>query len=678
MDLDQTPWRVVAHLVDEIRLNVNRRLDHLEQWQIVMYTLALLLFVQWVRKVLKFEEVVSFRRAWHEMLNNLPMYRKKLDEGQELTYKEFEDRIHRADRLKEFYKYLPDRGLPADDIIREATSYKTMGGILFERGHLCGSMFGIEDEDGNYQRLLKQIFELYSFTNVAFPEVFPSARKMEAECIRILCSLFHGLDKSCGVLTTSGSESIILACLAYRNSAYKKGIRKPEMIVCPNAHIAFFKAAKLLGMRAVRVRTGSRCEANVGSIKRAIGHETCMIVASAPSYLGVRFGVPVHVDATIGGFIIPFLEQCDYPAPMFDFRISGVSSINFDLHKYGYCPVGSSAVLYRDQELLQCQSYSNVDWPGGIYTSATLDGSRPGLLIALTWASLLYMGRLGYVERTQRVMDTSRMLKHRIEEEISDHLEVLGEPLGPVLAITNKNSSKIKIHALGDEMHDLGWSFTFLQNPNALRFCISLHQTRGEVIDSLISDMKKCIERIIQDDCYEYPTKTNVLFGISGAFMDRGVANLLSNALLEAYYSTPTSPHGEMGLRKRTLSIEGRKLSQIQLPSALAALREQYSFGELTSFTVPTTISTGETSTLSAAPQEDEMAKATDIVPQLPSSSETLTERTASIPLVTKEETEGEQLTVTNNINEEQCHRITVIPEEEKSNDMMNNVKQDE
>ncbi|CAK5051559.1 unnamed protein product [Meloidogyne enterolobii] len=654
MDLDQTPWRVVAHLVDEIRLNVNRRLDHLEQWQIVMYTLALLLFVQWVRKVLKFEEVVSFRRAWHEMLNSLPMYRKKLDEGQELTYKEFEDRIHRADRLKEFYKYLPDRGLPADDIIREATSYKTMGGILFERGHLCGSMFGIEDEDGNYQRLLKQIFELYSFTNVAFPEVFPSARKMEAECIRILCSLFHGLDKSCGVLTTSGSESIILACLAYRNSAYKKGIRKPEMIVCPNAHIAFFKAAKLLGMRAVRVRTGSKYEANVGSIKRAIGHETCMIVASAPSYvngvmdnLGVRFGVPVHVDATIGGFIIPFLEQCDYPAPMFDFRISGVSSINFDLHKYGYCPVGSSAVLYRDQELLQCQSYSNVDWPGGIYTSATLDGSRPGLLIALTWASLLYLGRLGYVERTQRVMDTSRMLKHRIEEEISDHLEVLGEPLGP--------------------------------NPNALRFCISLHQTRGEVIDSLISDMKKCIERIIQDDCYEYPTKTNVLFGISGAFMDRGVANLLSNALLEAYYSTPTSPHGEMGLRKRTLSIEGRKLSQLQLPSALAALREQYSFGELTSFTVPTTISTGETSTLSAATQEDEMTKATDIIPQLPSSSfETLTERTASIPLVTKEETEGEQLTVTNNINEEQNHRITVIPEEEKSNDMMNNVKQDD
>lgn len=131
--------------------------------------------------------------------------------------------------------------------------------------------------------------------------------------------------------------------------------------------------------------------------------------------------------------------------------------------EYGYCPVGSSAILYRDQELFQCQSYSNVDWSGGIYTSATLDGSRPGLLIALTWASLLYMGRLGFVERTQRIMDTSKMLRHRIGEEMTEHLEILGEPLGPLLSITNKATSRVKIHALGDEMHDLGWSFTFLQ-----------------------------------------------------------------------------------------------------------------------------------------------------------------------------------------------------------------------
>lgn len=128
--------------------------------------------------------------------------------------------------------------------------------------------------------------------------------------------------------------------------------------------------------------------------------------------------------------------------------------------QYGYCPVGTSAILYRDPELLHYQSYNNVNWSGGIYSSQTLNGSRPGLMIAITWASLLYQGRLGFVERTQRILDTSRMLKRRIED-LPD-LELLGEPLGPVMTIVSKNS-KLHIHALGDEMNDLGWSFTYLQ-----------------------------------------------------------------------------------------------------------------------------------------------------------------------------------------------------------------------
>lgn len=30
-------------------------------------------------------------------------------------------------------------------------------------------------------------------------------------------------------------------------------------------------------MRAIRIKTGIKYEANVGAIKRAIGHETCMV-----------------------------------------------------------------------------------------------------------------------------------------------------------------------------------------------------------------------------------------------------------------------------------------------------------------------------------------------------------------------------------------------------------------
>jgi glutamate/tyrosine decarboxylase-like PLP-dependent enzyme len=174
--------------------------------------------------------------------------------------------------------------------------------------------------------------------------------------------------------------------------------------------------------------------------------------------------------------------------------------------------------------LLHSQSYCNINWSGGIYSSQTLDGdARSGLLIALTWASLLYYGRLGYVERSQRILDTSLMLKKRLEE-ISD-LQILGETFGPVMALISTNS-KLPIHALGDEMNELGWSFaylqvntlykillinvlpTYIQHPNALRLSISLHQTKGDVIDSFIGDLKKCCEKIINDSNYEYPAKT--------------------------------------------------------------------------------------------------------------------------------------------------------------------------
>ena len=61
MDLDQNPWRVVGQFFDELRIHFNRLLDHLEPWQIVLYTLSAVLITQWLRKVLKFEETSALR-----------------------------------------------------------------------------------------------------------------------------------------------------------------------------------------------------------------------------------------------------------------------------------------------------------------------------------------------------------------------------------------------------------------------------------------------------------------------------------------------------------------------------------------------------------------------------------------------------------------------------------------
>lgn len=70
------------------------------------------------------------------------------------------------------------------------------------------------------------------------------------------------------------------------------------------------------------------------------------------------------------------------------------------------------------------QYYSKVDWSGGIYVSPTLASSRSGLLIALTWTTLLYNGRIGFVEKTQRILEAGCIIRKKLEK--IEHICVLG------------------------------------------------------------------------------------------------------------------------------------------------------------------------------------------------------------------------------------------------------------
>lgn len=73
------------------------------------------------------------------------------------------------------------------------------------------------------------------------------------------------------------------------------------------------------------------------------------LLASAPGFphgvidpvekiaqLGLKYGIPVHVDACLGGFVIAFMEEAGYSLPPFDFRVKGVTSISADTHKVIY------------------------------------------------------------------------------------------------------------------------------------------------------------------------------------------------------------------------------------------------------------------------------------------------------------------------------------------------------
>lgn len=117
----------------------------------------------------------------------------------------------------------------------------------------------------------------------------------------------------------------------------------------------------------------------------------------------------------MGSFINPFTEEAGYKLTnYFDFRIPGITSISCDPHKYGMGPKGVSVLLFRNQKLRNYQFFANARWNGGIYATTTIAGSRPGNVIAATWAVMMKIGREGYLKNAKIILDACSGLKKAI------------------------------------------------------------------------------------------------------------------------------------------------------------------------------------------------------------------------------------------------------------------------
>jgi len=77
---------------------------------------------------------------------------------------------------------------------------------------------------------------------------------MEAEIIRWTLNLYNGNSEACGVVTSGGTESILLSMLAYKIQASKeRGITTPNIVCSDTAHIAFDKAGFYFDIEVRRV-----------------------------------------------------------------------------------------------------------------------------------------------------------------------------------------------------------------------------------------------------------------------------------------------------------------------------------------------------------------------------------------------------------------------------------------
>uniref|UniRef100_A0A7E5A038 sphinganine-1-phosphate aldolase n=1 Tax=Panagrellus redivivus TaxID=6233 RepID=A0A7E5A038_PANRE len=453
--------------------------------------------------------------------------------------------IHKYDKERKFITSIPPKGLTDEEIMALANEYLSMGTFDVKGGRVSGAVY--TDCSDKHIDLLAQIFKKYAFSNPLHPDVFPGVRKMEAEIIRMVAKLYHGDEHVCGTLSSGGTESIMLACLAYRNRAVARGVSDPVIVVPVTAHAAFDKAAHLMGIRIVHVAVDKNNRVDLKALKRAISSDTCVIVGSAPNFpsgtiddivsisnLGLKYKVPVHVDACLGGFLIPFMEEAGFPLPLFDFRLPGVTSISCDTHKYGYSPKGSSVVLYKSPEYLHDQYFTVTEWTGGIYATPTFAGSRSGLAIALTWATLVQFGHEQYVNRARAIIETAKKLANEVQN--TPGLVLAG---ASDVSVVSFRSNEYNIYAVADKLHEAGWNLNSLQNPDAVHFCMTYNQANDETLSAFVTDLRAACAEVASQPNKGGSSKTAAIYGTASTIPDRSLVDDVTYVFLDACYATP-------------------------------------------------------------------------------------------------------------------------------------------
>ena len=303
------------------------------------------------------------------------------------------------------------------------------------------------------------------------PTTFTSVAVMEGEVVGFARDLLGGDSDVVGSVTTGGTESCLLAVKTARdlwNASSASATGRPRLLAPVTVHAAFQKAAHYFGLELDLVPVGQDGRVDAATIISRLGPDVALVVVSAPSYPHAALdpiakvaaaaqaaGIPCHVDACIGGWVLPFWTGL----PAWDFRVPGVTSVSADLHKFGYAPKGVSVLLQRGRDRQRAQFFTTTRWPGYPVVNPTMLGSKSAGALAAGWAITHALGRDGLAALAQSCERATSALIDVIGS--IEGLRVVGDPVGPLIAVatdaTAEASAQVDPHHWADQVRAHGW-----------------------------------------------------------------------------------------------------------------------------------------------------------------------------------------------------------------------------
>jgi glutamate/tyrosine decarboxylase-like PLP-dependent enzyme len=399
---------------------------------------------------------------------------------------------------------IPARGLGKESVLKRLEAFRA-GDMPWRDGRTWAYVY---DPGPEAEAVIKAAYTMYLSENGLDPTVFPSVLRLENEVVAMAAAHLGGDENVAGNFTSGGTESIMLAVKTARDYARAKRpeIREPEMVLPTTAHAAFHKAGHYLCVKPVLADVDPRTfKADAAKMRRAITPNTILLVGSAVSYahgvvdpiaeigeLALEKNLLLHVDACMGGFLLPYFRRLGAPVPAFDFSVPGVTSISMDLHKYAFAAKGASTMLYRSAELRKYQIYACSNWTGYTVVNPTVQSTKSAGPVAAAWAVLNYFGDEGYLEIARQVLDATRRIADAIDA--MEDLRLLGRPEMNLVAFT---SDTVSVFHVIDEMKQRGWYIQpqLAYGDSKENIHLSINPASVRWVDAMIADLSECVAK---------------------------------------------------------------------------------------------------------------------------------------------------------------------------------------
>ena len=242
--------------------------------------------------------------------------------------------------------------------------------------------------------------------NLLHPDVAPKAKTFETQVIKWLAPFFG---MSGGHMTPGSTISNLTALWVARDNTSIKKVLASE-----DAHLSIQKAASILGLKLIKLKTNSNGEMRSDEIPSDLS-KTALVLTAGTTTAGSIDNLQikqkaawVHVDAAWAG---PLRLSNNFSNILNG--IDRADSVSISGHKWFFQPKESGLIFFKDV----LTANKTISASSGYLTSDNIGilGSHGAVALPLL-STLMAWGKTGLIERLERSMNLSVQLWGKLQE----------------------------------------------------------------------------------------------------------------------------------------------------------------------------------------------------------------------------------------------------------------------